>query len=116
MLTFEKCLELGISSHKDKLKQIAENASKEYVIEIALDKMFNEWDGVKLQILPYKDTGTHIMKISDDELQMLDDHILQTQQLSFSPYKGLFEERLIKWEDDLRLIRYVIEAWSEFQK
>lgn len=116
MLTFQKCLKLGVYDHADMIKQISDNASKEYTIELALNKMINEWEYVKLQLIPYKDTGTYIMNISDEEIQMLDEHLLITQQLSFSPFKGLFEEQLIKWEDDLKLIRDVIEAWIEFQK
>lgn len=109
-------MELGVEKHIDKLRQISDNASKEYTIEIALNKMMNELNGVKLQLLPHKDTGTYIMKISDEEIQLIDDNILISQQLSFSPFKGLFEEQLFKWEEDLRLTRDVIEAWSECQK
>lgn len=115
-LNLERCLEAGVDKHAENLKQISDNASKEYTIELALNKMLKEWEGVKLQLLPHKDTGTYIMKIADEEVQLLDDHILITQQLSFSPFKGLFEEQLAKWEEDLRLSRDVIEAWSEFQK
>lgn len=98
------------------IKEISDNASKEYTIELALNKMIKEWEGVKLQLISHKDTGTYIMKMSDEEIQMLDEHILITQQLSFSPFKGLFEEQLTKWEDDLRLTRDVVEAWMDFQK
>lgn len=115
-LNLERCLEAGVDKYAEILKQISDNASKEYTIELALNKMLKEWEGVKLQLLPHKDTGTYIMKIADEEVQLLDDHILITQQLSFSPFKGLFEEQLAKWEEDLRLTRDVIEAWSEFQK
>lgn len=115
-LNFEKCIESGVDKHVDVLKEISDNALKEYTIEIALNKMMNELNGIKLQLLPHKDTGTYIMKISDEEIQMLDDSILISQQLSFSPFKGLFEDQLIKWEEDLRLTRDVLEAWSECQK
>lgn len=98
------------------IKDISDNASKEYTIELALNKMVKEWEDVKLQLIPHKDTGTYIMKMTDEEIQMLDEHILITQQLSFSPFKGLFEEQLTKWEDDLRLTRDVVEAWMDFQK
>ncbi|XP_050431121.1 dynein axonemal heavy chain 1-like [Adelges cooleyi] len=116
LLNFDKCWTLGVGEFSEELKQISDNASKEFTIEGALEKMKKEWEHVKLQMQLYKDTGTHIIKISDEELQMLDDHILLTQQLSFSPFKGVFEEELNKWEEDLRLSREVIEAWSECQK
>lgn len=36
--------------------------------------------------------------------QMLDDHIVMTQSMSFSPYKKPFEERIMKWEAQLSLV------------
>ncbi|KAG8329137.1 Dynein heavy chain 1, axonemal [Homalodisca vitripennis] len=60
--------------------------------------------------------GTYIMKVTDEMVQMLDDHIVATQQLSFSPFKGAFENRLAEWESKLRLTQQVLEEWAECQK
>ncbi|XP_054262356.1 dynein axonemal heavy chain 1-like [Macrosteles quadrilineatus] len=116
LTTFNNCLSLGLMDHTDVAVKLSEEAAKEYVIEQALDKMEAEWESVNLDVSPYKATGTYIMKVTDDMVQMLDDHIVATQQLSFSPFKGAFEERLAEWEDKLRLTQQVIEEWSECQK
>ncbi len=68
----------------------------------ALDKMENEWTPVVFEILSYKETGTYIVKASDDISQLLDDHIVMTQSMSFSPYKKPFEDRISVWENKLR--------------
>lgn len=107
---------LGIRDHIEEIKQLSDNASKEYIIEIALNKMIDEWTGVKFQLLPYNDKDIYISTITDIEFQMLDDHILLTRQLSSSSFKGIFEEPLTKWEEDLKLSKDVINEWSEFQK
>ena len=36
--------------------------------------------------------------------QMLDDHIVMTQSMTFSPFKKPFEERLAKWEAQLSTV------------
>jgi len=46
-----------------------------------------------VQVIAYKDTGTYIMKAADEISQLLDDHIVMTQAMSFSPYKKPFENR-----------------------
>lgn len=56
------------------------------------------------------------MKISEEQQQMLDDHIVLTQQLSFSPFKGPFEEKIDQWEDKLKVTAEVIEEWMDVQK
>ena len=69
----------------------------------ALDKMENEWAPLQFDIMPYKSTGTFILKASDDISQLLDDHIVMTQSMSFSPYKKPFEERISTWESKLKI-------------
>ena len=47
---------------------------------------------------------------------LLDDHIVLTQQFSFSPYKGPFEERIADWERKLRLVQEVTSEWLGCQR
>lgn len=56
------------------------------------------------------------MKVSDEIQQMLDDHLILTQQITFSPYKAAFEKRIDEWEDSLRVMQLVIEEWMDVQK
>jgi len=73
-----------------------------FVVLQALDKMAQEWIPVNFEVLPYKSTGTFIVRIGDEVSQLLDDHIVMTQSMSFSPYKKPFEDRITKWEGQLR--------------
>lgn len=65
--------------------------------------MENDWNPVHLEIMSYKQTGSYIMKTSDETSQLLDDHIVMTQSMSFSPYKKPFEDRINVWEGKLRM-------------
>lgn len=69
----------------------------------ALDKMEKEWASIVFNVLPYKDTDTYILKSPDEASQLLDDHIVMTQSMSFSPYKKPFEQRINSWETKLKL-------------
>lgn len=114
--TFKDCLELGVAEYSDRLVGIADEASKEYSVEQTLQKMMNEWENCTMELNPYKDTGTYIMKIPDEIQQMLDDHLVLTQQVSFSPFKGPFEEMINQWEENLKITSDVIEEWMDVQK
>jgi len=65
--------------------------------------MSQEWNPINFEVMPYKSTGTYIIKIGDEVSQLLDDHIVMTQSMSFSPYKKPFEERITKWENQLHI-------------
>ena len=64
--------------------------------------MEEEWESVLLDISSYKETGTYIMKSGEESAQQLDDHIVMTQAMSFSPYKKPFEQRITTWESKLQ--------------
>nr|XP_061814136.1 dynein axonemal heavy chain 1-like [Nerophis lumbriciformis] len=110
-LTLSRCLELGLQNHMDAIAKVAETAGKEYTIEQALNKMKVEWSTILFDLMPYKDTGTYILKSPDEALQLLDDHIVMTQSMSFSPYKKAFEADINKWEGKLRTTQDVLEEW-----
>ncbi|XP_045521817.1 dynein axonemal heavy chain 1-like [Pieris brassicae] len=114
--TFQMCLKQGMADHAGLIAEIGELASKEYVIEQSLDKMQNDWAAKAMEMSPYKTTGTYIMKIADETLQLLDEHLLATQQLGFSPFKAAFELRIQEWDDKIRLTQKVVDEWIECQK
>lgn len=62
-----------------------------------------DWENVEFDVSPYKSTGTYMLKASDETSQQLDDHIVMTQAMAFSPFKKEFEERINQWELTLKL-------------
>ncbi|KAJ7998998.1 hypothetical protein DPEC_G00210820 [Dallia pectoralis] len=114
-LTFSRCLELGLQNHVEEISQVAEVAGKEFAIEQDLDKMEREWSTVAFEVLPYKETGTYILKSPDEASQLLDEHIVMTQSMSLLPYKKRFEERISTWESKLRMTQEVLKEWLTCQ-
>ena len=82
----------------------------------ALDKMEAEWKGVNLEIVAYRETGTYVLKGFDVVQQLLDDHIVMTQSMSFSPFKGPFAQRIDDWERLLTLMSEIFEEWVKCQR
>lgn len=115
-LTFSRCLEMGLQNYVDDIAQVAEVAGKEYTIEQALDKMKDEWTPVLFEVMPYKETGTYIIKSPDEASQLLDDHIVMTQSMAFSPFKKAFESRINNWESKLKMTQDVLEEWMTCQR
>ncbi|KAI7795154.1 dynein axonemal heavy chain 1 [Triplophysa rosa] len=115
-LNFSQCLELGLQDHVEEITRVAQEAGKEFAIEQALNKMEEEWSTVMFEVMPYKETGTYILKSPDEASQLLDDHIVMTQSMTFSPYKKPFEERISKWESKLRMTQDVLEEWLICQR
>ncbi|XP_069500104.1 dynein axonemal heavy chain 1 [Ambystoma mexicanum] len=114
--TFTRVLEMNLQDHIESIAKVAEIAGKEFTIEAALDKMEGEWENILFSVLPYKETGTYILKSPDEASQLLDDHIVMTQSMSFSPFKKPFEVRISTWEGKLRMTQDVLEEWLTCQR
>ncbi|EDQ91509.1 uncharacterized protein MONBRDRAFT_15298, partial [Monosiga brevicollis MX1] len=114
--TFQRVLELQLEQHMDTITRVGEIAGKEYGIEQALDKMEAEWQPLVLEIIDYKETGTCIMKSAEEAAQLLDDHIVMTQAMSFSPFKQPFEQRITSWDNKLRVTQDVLDEWATCQR
>jgi len=98
------------------LTKAGDAAGKEYAIEASLDKMNKEWETMFLVTAEYRDTGTSVLKSLDEIFQQLDDHIVMTQAMSFSPFKKPFEDRISAWEQGLKLASEILEAWIACQR
>lgn len=70
------------------------------------------WEGINFQLLGYKGI-THIIRGYDEIQQVLDEHIVNTQAMTFSPFKKPFEDRIINWNNTLKLMSDVLEEWCK---
>ncbi|KAL0235780.1 hypothetical protein GEMRC1_002362 [Eukaryota sp. GEM-RC1] len=113
--TLTKLFELDIPKHTEAILKVTAKAQKEYAIERSLDQMVSEWKGIEFFIKDYAATKTYIMGGAEDIMQQLDDHIVMTQSMSFSPFKGPFEDRIANWESLLKTVQLIIEEWVEVQ-
>lgn len=115
-LRLSDLLNMNLIDKIESICKVCDVAGKEYSIESALDKMDTEWGDIMLDILSYKDTGTYIMKIGEEVTRLLDDHIVMTQSMSFSPFKKPFADRISQWETKLKTMQEVIESWMACQR
>ena len=110
-----RAVQLGLHRHVDVLEKYSEAASKEYSLERALDAMHQNWRGVAFETSPWRDTGSFVLKGTDDTQMLLDDQIVKTQSMRSSPYIGPFEDRVKLWEKKLTTIQEVLDQWLKMQ-
>ena len=97
----------------DDIVEIGERASKEFQIETMLTDMETKWQQINFQILSYK--NSHIIRGYDEIQIILDEHIVNTQAMQFSPFKKPFEEKIIDWNNTLKTMSDVLEEWAKCQ-
>lgn len=90
-------IEKGMVEHSELCEDIGEKAYKENNIEKSLKKMKSEWEGCDFSLPQFKQTTTSYITGYEDAIQMLDEHIVTTQAMQFSPFKKPFEEEIETW-------------------
>jgi dynein heavy chain len=114
--TTQEILAFNLKDHLETIQKIGESAAKEYQIEQALDKMERQWVDMTLQIVPYRETGTGVLRGIDDINTVLDEQITMTQTIMFSAFKGPFEARIDEWNRKLCTVSDVLEVWVTVQR
>lgn len=99
--------------HLDTCMEVGERAFKEHNIETMLNEMKKKWEGIQFDLIPYKGIS-YIIRGYDDINAILDEHIVNTQAMQFSPFKKPFEEEIIAWNDLLKLMSDILEEWCKF--
>ena len=56
------------------------------------------------------------VQVDETITQMLDDHIVMTQAMGFSPFKKPFEDRITEWEQALSLASETLDEWVAVQR
>lgn len=113
--TLQSCVDKGLLAHTELCDDVGERAFKEYHIETSLKKMQADWDGVDFRLPQFKATTTSYISGFEDAVQMLDEHIVTTQAMSFSPFKKPFEEEIELWSVKLLLVSDTLEEWVKCQ-
>lgn len=110
---FKKILDLKLMDHLEFCLEQGEKAGKEITIENKLDEMEGKWEDIHFEFKYQEKQQMNIIKGFDDITQILDEDIVSTQAMLFSPFKKPFEERIIKWDATLKNISDILEEWAK---
>ena len=113
--TFNNCIEMELHKFTEICVDIGERAGKEYNIETSMAKMKRDWENVEFRLIAFKNTGTYSVAGFDDAMAMLDEHIVLTQTMQFSPFKKPFEAEIEEWSKSLLYVSECIDEWIKCQ-
>jgi dynein heavy chain len=101
--------------HKAFCIEIGERASREHEIEKSLQKMYEKWETVDIETVPFKREDMLVVKSFDKIETELDEDFSTTNGMLINPFRGPFEQDISKWNDQLLLISNLVEEWRRFQ-
>ena len=85
-LSLGRLVKLGLLNSWEEIEAVSVRAEKEFHLLQNIDKMKAEWSEMDLSLMEYKDTRSYVVKVSDDVLSLLDDHLVKIQTMLGSPF------------------------------
>jgi dynein heavy chain len=115
-LTLMQLTEMHITDHWEFIEGICMRAEKEFRLEQNLEAMKMEWDEINFELMAYRNTGSYVLKGTDDIATLLDDQIVKAQTMLGSSYIKPIIEVCRKWEKRLQYIQELLEEWLTCQR
>lgn len=106
-------MEMNLIEHTEAIVDVGERSGKEYNIETSMAKMKVDWASIEFGLKPFKSTGTSTVTGFDEAMMMLDEHIVLTQTMQFSPFKKPFEAEIEDWNSTLLYVSECIDEWMK---
>lgn len=93
--TFNDLVLLKLHLYEDAVKELVDKAVKEQAIEKALVEIVKTWSDVNFE---FEEIGNkQLLKVSDDFMELLEDHLTQLQTMMDSKFVGYFHETVSEW-------------------
>ena len=108
-------MNLRVQKYIDAVEEISEVAKREYALEEHLDIMVQDWVSIKWLLFPWKETGTFVLRDTDDIVTLIDDHLVKTQAMRSSPHVTHIKRRVLEWERKLQKTQNLLDAWLTLQ-
>jgi dynein heavy chain len=114
--SLEELLEEGVMMLVEEINEIGHYAAREKKLEEQVTAIRDEWKHIKFDLIPFKDTGTHLLHKPEPIWELLDEHILKTLAIAASPYVKFLQSEVNHWKQTLIRIQEVLEEWGKVQR
>jgi len=110
-------LALELHNFNMDVEEITDQALKEEKMEQTLAQLDETWSAIEFLQAPYKEGATvNVLKINDDDFDLLEQDQLTVQGMMASRFLATFEEEVTSWQKALAMVAEVIQQLSEVQR
>lgn len=109
-ITLQQLLELGLHQNRQTIEEVCRRAEKQYTIEKKLNETFDKFRDLHFDIIPYKNTGSFVLKNVEDIQDTLAEIITQVIMMKSSPFIKPIIKRVAELEQRIQVTQDTIEV------
>ncbi|KAK9886615.1 hypothetical protein WA026_017537 [Henosepilachna vigintioctopunctata] len=113
--TLNNLLELNLHEFEDEVKTIVDKSVKEMGMEKILKELEATWTVMSFSTETHPSTGVHLLHISEELIECLEDNQSSLQSMMSSKFIDYFLDEVTKWQNLLSTADQVIQLFVEVQ-
>ncbi|KAM3134228.1 hypothetical protein pb186bvf_013648 [Paramecium bursaria] len=106
----------GLLEHRVIIEEVSRRAEKLYTIEKNLQMIQDKLKEQKLEMLPFKKTGTYVLKSLDDVVTCFDEQFNLLMMLKAQPHIRFVQQKATTLEQRIVQIQDTLDNWIKVQR
>ena len=107
---------MNLGDYKEDVEEISDQAKQEAKMEKTLAKLEETWKDIKFEFSQHKDTPIFMMRLADENFDLLEENTNQASSMQSSRYIATFETEVEKWTKSLSNITEILTVSAEVQR
>jgi dynein heavy chain len=108
--------DLNLGKYQEDVEEITDQAKQEAKMEKTLAKIDENWKDVLFDFTQYKDTNLHLIRLSEENFDMLEENQTSVNAMFSSRYLATFEDKVNYWQKSLADIADIIVYIGDVQR
>ena len=115
-LLLQDIYDLNLGAFVEDVEEISDQAKQEAKMEKTLSKLEVTWKDVVFEFTPHKDTGVQMIRLSEENFDMLEENQGAVNAMFSSRYLATFETKITYWQKSLAQISEIVVVIGEVQR
>jgi dynein heavy chain, axonemal len=115
-LLLKNIYDLNLGKYQEDVEEITDQARQEAKMEKTLERLQDTWKDVIFEFTPHKDSGVQMIRLSEDNFDMLEENQVAVTSMFSSRYLATFEEKINFWQKSLASISEIVVVIGEVQR
>ena len=108
--------DLNLGSYQEDVEEITDQAKQEAKMEKTLAKLEVDWAVVEFEFDPHKDSGVQMIRLAEENFDMLEENQVNVTSMFSSRYLATFEDKIVYWQKALAAISEITVVVGEVQR
>jgi dynein heavy chain, axonemal len=115
-LLLQDVYDLNLDNYKEDVEEITDQAKQEAKMEKTLAKLEEIWKEIKFEFTQHKSTDVQLIRLSDENFDLLEENTNQASSMQSSRYIATFESEVERWTKSLSNITEILTVSADVQR